>query len=182
MTLRTSFMASSLFNKLSLIFSLIAMLTAWISFVMPAWGFTGDPDNSARGYGLWRLCGQGATSPGCSDLTGWNLAWYGTVQAFATLGFLGVNLAFLLIVLQIFVDKCKGANEVAFWNFVQCIVTAVCYLIAIIVFAAEFDSTYRANPLIKQELGYSWGLAIVALVVNGIAVTILQFMEGRSAL
>ena len=52
-------------------------------------------------------------------------AWYGTVQSFAILGFLGVNLAFLLIILQIFVDKCKGVKEIAFWNFVQCIITGM---------------------------------------------------------
>lgn len=41
----------------------------------------------------------------------------------ASLGFIGVNLALVLVVLQIFVDKCKGAREIAFWNFVQCVIT-----------------------------------------------------------
>ena len=67
-------MSASLFNKLSFLFSILAMLLAWISFVMPAWGFDQDPDNkSAQGYGLWRVCGRSDINPGCVDLTGWNL-------------------------------------------------------------------------------------------------------------
>nr|KAG5710649.1 hypothetical protein BaRGS_035051 [Batillaria attramentaria] len=157
MTLRSSFMSASLFNKLSFIFSIIAVLCAWISFVMPAWGYTADPDKETYG------------------------AWYGATQALTTLGFVGVNLAFLLIILQIFVDKCKGVAEIAFWNFIQCILTSVCYLIAIIVFAASFDDSFDGGRISDEELGYSWGLALVALAFNGIAVTILQFMEGKGA-
>ncbi|KAK7502780.1 hypothetical protein BaRGS_00006030, partial [Batillaria attramentaria] len=107
--------------------------------------------------------------------------WYGATQALTTLGFVGVNLAFLLIILQIFVDKCKGVAEIAFWNFIQCILTSVCYLIAIIVFAASFDDSFDGGRISDEELGYSWGLALVALAFNGIAVTILQFMEGKGA-
>ncbi|KAL8606553.1 hypothetical protein ACOMHN_015593 [Nucella lapillus] len=180
MTLRSSFMSSSLFNKLSFVFSFIAMVTAWVSFVMPAWGF--DQKENGNGYGLWRRCSQSKTTPGCIDLTGWNLAWYGTVQSFAVLGFLGVNITFILIVLQIFVNKCRGVREIAFWNFIWCIITAGCSVLAIVIFAIQFDSTFRANTNEKQKLGYSWFLAIVATVVHGVAVTILQFMEGRRAL
>ena len=83
-------MSASLFNKLSFIFSLIAMLMAWISFVMPAWGFDQDPDDG-NGYGLWRRCGQSDISPSCVDLTGWNL---GELMCRAVSGGLALRLLF----------------------------------------------------------------------------------------
>ncbi|PVD25948.1 hypothetical protein C0Q70_13614 [Pomacea canaliculata] len=158
------------------------MFCAWISFCLPTWGYNNDSRSSGvMGYGLWRECGKGALSSGCSDISGTNLDWYGVVQAMASLGFIGVNLALVLVVLQIFVDKCKGAREIAFWNFVQCVITAVCYLIAVIIFGSKYRSALRSNISDRPEFGYAFGLAVVALAINGIAVAVLQFMEGRSA-
>lgn len=183
MTLRTGFTSTSMFNKLSFIFCIIAMLTAWVSFVMPAWGYDRQTDKAGLlGYGLWRRCGESDTTSGCIDLTGWNLTWYGVVQAFAILGFMGVNLAFCLVILQIWVPRCIGVKEIAFWNAVQCFMTALCYIVAVVVFGAEFDNaTFAGNPTFDAKLGYSWGLAIVALAFNGVAVGVCQIMEGLSA-
>ena len=65
-------------------------------------------------------------------------------------------------------------------NFVYS-VSAACYLVAVIVFAVEFDSTFAANPTVDQELGYSWGIALVTLLFNGLGVGVCQIMEGRGA-
>ncbi|PVD38720.1 hypothetical protein C0Q70_01341 [Pomacea canaliculata] len=90
------------------------MFCAWISFCLPTWGYDNDSQSSGvMGYGLWRVCGKGASTSGCSDISGTNLDWYGWCSN-GQPGLIGVNLALVLVVLQIFVDKCKARGRSPF--------------------------------------------------------------------
>lgn len=49
--------------------------------------------------------------------------WYATVQALSVFGFVGINVAFLVLTLQIFSSICKGVSDLGFWNALCCFVT-----------------------------------------------------------
>ncbi|XP_067682630.1 uncharacterized protein [Haliotis asinina] len=108
--------------------------------------------------------------------------WYTAVQAFSILGFVGINIVFIIVVLQVFTSKCEGVTDIGFWNAIQSIVSAVCYLLAVIVFGAEFDSGRYRSPIPSNykhgELGYSFGLAIMALLLDGVA-GVLMLVESK---
>ncbi|XP_046548099.1 uncharacterized protein LOC124258069 [Haliotis rubra] len=110
------------------------------------------------------------------------LYWYTAVQALSIFGFVGINIAFIIVVLQVFTSKCDDVTDIGFWNAIQSIVTAICYLLAVIVFGAEFDNGYYHQPITRTvkigELGFSFGLAIVALLLEGVA-GVLMLVESK---
>ncbi|XP_071079825.1 epithelial membrane protein 1-like [Haliotis cracherodii] len=185
MGLKDSFMKSPTLTKVCLILLLLAQICSWIAFTVPEWGRTyTDPllgtDGGYTGLGLWRRCSNGAstsyTGPSnCITLDGAVLDWFVAVQAFSIFGFVGINIAFIIVMLQVFTSKCDDVTDIGFWNAVQSIVTAICYLIAVIVFGAEFNDGDYGRPIPKGvnykagELAFSFGLAIVALLLEGVA-------------
>ncbi|KAI8794254.1 epithelial membrane protein 2, partial [Biomphalaria glabrata] len=96
-------------------------------------------------------------------------------QFFGILGFVGLNLGCLLLVLNIFTDKLKGNFEAILIAAISLIVSAVSWLLAVIIFAASFKPS-------GSELGYSFGLAICALVLAAVSgVLVLLARQGGSS-
>ncbi|KAK7504583.1 hypothetical protein BaRGS_00004069 [Batillaria attramentaria] len=176
MGVKDGFMGASLMVKISFILLLIANLFNWIAFTTASWGYF-DFDGIANsldgvGYGLWRRCGE--TISGCTVLDGTREDWYATFQAFGIFGFVGINVAFLLLILYMFAGPCKGNGEAKMATFIICFVAAVCWLIAVIIFAAEFSVSGTS----VDKLGFSFALAIIALILAVVA-GILLIVDGK---
>ncbi|XP_041354544.1 uncharacterized protein LOC121372316 [Gigantopelta aegis] len=161
-----SFMGASTLTKVAFIVLLLAQICSWIAFTVSAWAKVYITVNTYSYYGLWRVCGNAqsnAVSP-CSPVDGTGLEWYGATQAFAIFGFVGINVAFLIVVLQMFTDKCKSVSDLTIVNAIICFTAAVCYLLAVIIFAVSIDKYYW-----KPDFGSSFGLAIVAVILAAVA-------------
>ncbi|KAK3774015.1 hypothetical protein RRG08_030097 [Elysia crispata] len=171
MGLIRGFQAANIVGKLAFVTLLVAELFNWLCFTMSEWGLMDtqiDNDDNKIGYGVWRLCGNQEPNPNCQDLDGWRLPWYGAFQAFCIFGFLGVNIAFVMNILGLFVPQCIGNREVGVFCAISCVVSVVCYLIAIIIFAARWDETYDQG-FDRETFGAGFFLAIFVVVLSVIA-------------
>ncbi|KAL8566210.1 hypothetical protein ACOMHN_063100 [Nucella lapillus] len=169
-----SFKGANLFAKLAFIFLLIASVVGWISYCTANWARLEKELNKVKyydGYGVWVVAtnwgwnfdptnekGSHAPLPHVKPTDGWLLEWYGGFQACATVGFVCLNVGFFLIVLFVFVGPCKSNADMAFWNAINNIVGSIFWLIAVLIFGTQKPS--------KSELNYSFGLAIVTLVLQ----------------
>ncbi|KAH9498907.1 hypothetical protein Btru_004996 [Bulinus truncatus] len=84
-------------------------------------------------------------------------------QAFGIFGFVSLNLGCLLLVLTMFYDKCKGNSEATLASGISLIVSAVTWLIAVIIFGASLHNDYN------NDLDFSFALAVCALVLALVA-------------
>ncbi|KAK7114870.1 hypothetical protein V1264_000854 [Littorina saxatilis] len=149
--------------KVALILLIVANLFSWIAFTTTSWGYIDSNIVNFRGDGLWMRCGE---SVGCSRSDGTRLDWYAAFQAFGIFGFVGINLAMLLVVLTMFVGSCKGNAEANMGAVIMCFAGAVCWLIAVIIFAAEWPDWVGNVP---DKFGFSFALAIIALIISVVA-------------
>ncbi|OWF52974.1 uncharacterized protein LOC110447021 [Mizuhopecten yessoensis] len=165
--------SASLFGKLAFFMLAVALLFVYIAFATTGWG----ENDTGKHWGLWRICGNNVYSPGCTQVDGWAVDWYAAVQALAIFGFVGINVAFLLVCLLLFTSQCGGNKEVSMGAAIVCIVTGALLLIGCIVFGAEFDDLFIDKNLVKHKLSYSFGLAIVASLLE-IVSGVLLLLEG----
>ncbi|GFO10212.1 hypothetical protein PoB_003671700 [Plakobranchus ocellatus] len=172
MSCLSNFQSSSIYQKIAFFLLLIALCLAWISFVTTGWGDAyitdGSPD-TLTGYGLWRRCGDTDFAPNCEKLTGWNLDWYRAVQAFAIIGFVCVNVSLLLIILLVFLPKCHQSKAITLWIVVLSFLSAFSYILAVIIFAVGFDSTFEVTGSDDASVQYGWGLALCVFVLDIVA-------------
>ncbi|KAK7089608.1 uncharacterized protein [Littorina saxatilis] len=186
-----SFKGANLFTKLAFIFLCFAMFFGWISYCTANWGRTFGEDNNDYylGYGVWRIGNNEDRNFVRSSLTyvlplptifhadGWLLEWYGAFQAFATFGFICLNVGFFLVVLFMFVTPCKSNADLSFWNAINNIFGSICWLVAIILFGARFDKKFDTN-FSERTLHYSFGLAIITFALQ-LAAGILLLLTKR---
>ncbi|KAK7462528.1 hypothetical protein BaRGS_00038413 [Batillaria attramentaria] len=175
MGVKDGFMGASMLLKVALILIIVSNFCNWIAFTTASWGYN-DGKLSGQyetGIGIWRRCDLVG---GCSDRDGLREEWIGAFQGFAIFGYVGINVVMLLIILFLFVGACKGNGEVKMGAIITAFVTAVCYLIAVIIFASEWDDGAGKND--DYELGFSFGLAIVALVLEAIT-GVLLIVDGK---
>lgn len=168
------FKGSGLFAKVSLVLLIIAALFVWIAYTCTGWGIAKSGPREGTHYGLWRICSDDPYIPGCAPTDGWANDWFAAVQALVTFGFFGINVALFLLILYMFVSSCKKSGELALATAIICFATGVLYLIGVIVFAAEFKDDYiDPGDIIPgwgdYELGYSFALSVVALVLEIVA-------------
>ncbi|XP_033735208.1 uncharacterized protein LOC117323836 [Pecten maximus] len=158
--------SASLFGKLAFFLLAVALLFVYIAFTTTGWG----ENASGTHWGLWRICGNNEYIPGCTPVDGWALDWYAATQALAIFGFVGINVAFLLVCLLLFTSQCGGNKEVGMGAAIICLITGVLLLIGCIVFGAKFDDRYIDQfPTNKHKLSYSFGLALVASILEIVA-------------
>ncbi|KAL5008161.1 hypothetical protein ScPMuIL_013742 [Solemya velum] len=172
---------ASLFSKLALLFLTIALLFVYIAFTCTGW----IENDAGQHWGLWRACSESNWVVGCVELDGTANDWWAATQALAIFGFVGINVAFFLLILYMFVGKCQKNGEVAMATAIICIVTGVLFLIGVIVFGAEYDEYYKdlgKTPNNKNNndhsLSYSYGLAIVAVILE-ILSGVLLILDGK---
>ncbi|XP_060584999.1 uncharacterized protein LOC132740956 [Ruditapes philippinarum] len=177
------FKGAGLFAKIAFGLLLVATLFAWIAYTCTGWGEATSGTNEGRHYGLWRSCSDDKYTPTCIQLDGWANDWYATCQAFVTFGFFGINVGLFLLILYMFVPSCLKNGEIGMAAAIVCIVTGVLYLIGVIVYGAKFDKDYidpgSNNPTWGDfELGYCFGLSIVALILEIVA-GVLIFLDSK---
>ncbi|CAG5133656.1 unnamed protein product [Candidula unifasciata] len=169
-----SFQSSSLLVKITLIVALVSNLLNWISFTTTSWATYSGPFGADSYTGLWRSCG---TLGGCSQLDGSGSSRFIAIQAFGIFGFISLNVAVLLLVLYIFWGSCRGNAEVKLAAAILLFVSVVTWLIAVIVFGADFYKDVKNN---YSDLDYSFGLAIVSLLLS-LVCGILLVVDGNSS-
>ncbi|KAK6182768.1 hypothetical protein SNE40_010379 [Patella caerulea] len=185
MGIKEDFSGSSILGKVNFIVLLVANFCNWIAFCTAEWGkvYTSVNNyniNVYNGWGLWRICGNALGS--CSQLDGMNLDWYGAVQAFGIFAFVGINVAFLLVILMMFTSKCKRNGDAGMAAGILCLIAAVCYLIAVIIFAYYFSLAFTVFTINLRPVGYSLILAVIAFIlafVSGILI-IVDMKKGGS--
>ncbi|XP_059159593.1 uncharacterized protein LOC131943463 [Physella acuta] len=84
-------------------------------------------------------------------------------QTFAIFGLMTLNLGCLLLALYVFVPSTRGSREAGLGAAVSLLVAAASWLIAVCVFGAYADRQKGSDP---GKLGFSFGLAIVALILS----------------
>ncbi|XP_059156723.1 uncharacterized protein LOC131941464 [Physella acuta] len=149
---------SSILAKICMLLIFVSTVANWISFTTTSWGI----NNSNTWYtGIWRKC----TADRCAMLDGVTVVWFGVFQAFAVLGFMGINVAFVVIALYIFGGDLRGNREAGTVAAVICIFTSMFWLVAVSAFGAEVDLEIG---LVKDldKLGFSYGLAVAALGIE----------------
>lgn len=169
------FKASGVFAKVALFLLIFDAFFNWIAFTSTSWGIMADSiANDDTHLGIWRQCQKLTTT--CYELDGYANIWWGCFQGVCLLGFVGTNVALLLMLLFMFWDGCKRNKEIgqaAAWT---CIVSSVFWLIAVIMFGAKFEddtdvSGTGAND--DKNVGYSHTMAIFTLLVEAIAGVLL---------
>ncbi|XP_046548107.1 uncharacterized protein LOC124258079 [Haliotis rubra] len=184
MGIKDSFMGASVLMKVCFLVLLVAQVCNYIAFTIPQWGkrYTAPVGDFFVGYGLWRLCSNSELPSACGQLDGTRLDWYAAVQAMSVFGFVGINVAFLVVTLQIFSSMCKGVSDLGFWNALCCFLTGACYLVAVIIFGTNFDDgffSYVGGGILREgEFGFSFGFAIVALILEIVA-GVLILLDGK---
>ncbi|KAK7087869.1 uncharacterized protein [Littorina saxatilis] len=184
-----SFKGANIFTKLAFIFLLCAMLFGWVAYCTNNWGrsFPSDTNSVYKGFGIWRN-GAGNQDPDTQFTPinleandGWLLEWYGAFQAFATFGFICLNVGFFLVVLFMFVTPCKSNADLSFWNAINTIFGSICWLVAIILFGVRFDEKFDerfSGRTRERTLHYSFGLAIITFALQ-LAAGILLLLTKR---
>ncbi|XP_067682632.1 uncharacterized protein [Haliotis asinina] len=187
-----SLKAAPLLKRIIFILVLVTQLFNWVSFTTAAWArrFTTLPRNGDNyiGYGLWRGCSNVATAgspiPTCFSLDGANLAHYGTVQAFASIGFMGVNILFLVTVLQMFTSYCRKVTDINEVNAVQAIVTGIIYFIGLVIYGAVYGNGERLKYTVGNEsrngdLSYSYVFAFFTMILQIVLGVLLLLTGGK---
>ncbi|XP_059156715.1 uncharacterized protein LOC131941459 [Physella acuta] len=162
---------SSILVKFCFLLILTSAVASWIAFTTSSWGVNSDTVYT----GIWRRC-QGQV---CVMLDGYPKVWFGVFQAFAIIGFMGINVAVVTIALYMFGASCKGNRETGFVAALVCIFTALFWLIAVIIFGAKYELDDEVSgPDSLDRLGFSFGLAVAALGLE-LIVGILMVLEVR---
>ncbi|KAL4239040.1 hypothetical protein ACF0H5_003744 [Mactra antiquata] len=163
-------------TKVALMLLAAATIFVWIALSCTGWIRTTAAAGKYEGFqvGLWRICDDAKLSPTCIQLDGWGKVWFNGVQGFVSLGFIGINVAFLLVVLFLFVSSCQKNREIAMATTVVCVISGLLYLSGVVIFGAKFDEDYiepYSNKVGKDpfKIGYCFGLSIVAIVFELIA-------------
>ncbi|GFO37324.1 epithelial membrane protein 1-like [Plakobranchus ocellatus] len=146
-------------NDLTLIFLQTAIFS-WIAFTTTSWLEAESPGFTTH-FGLWRSCSD-VFGAGCIMLDGSGDATFNAVQALAIFGFGFLNAGFVLLILFIFWDSCRGNGEVSMASALLMLLSGACWLTAAIIFAAEYLED-------GFDSGYSFALAIVAAIIAFIA-------------
>ncbi|KAK7499041.1 hypothetical protein BaRGS_00009588 [Batillaria attramentaria] len=188
-----SIKGANIFGKLAFIFLLIAMFLGWIAYTTANWCriYITPDDDDYVGYGIWRVADN--SEPYSADFfvgtdkysgrvgehnDGWLLPWFGAFQAFATFGFISLNVGFFLVVLFIFVGPCKSNKDMGFWNAINCIFGSICWLIAIILFAAYFEDFDKKPQFDEPNVSYSFVFAIFTFALQ-LATGIVLLLTNR---
>ncbi|XP_076470298.1 uncharacterized protein LOC143300476 [Babylonia areolata] len=170
MGVKDGFMGASMFMKVAFILLVVANLFSWIAFTTTSWGYTDNSSVNKPGWGLWRYCRDDGSA--CSLLDGTRMDWFASFQAFGIFGFVGLSVALLLVILFMFVGSCSGNGEVKMASLILCFVGGVCWLIAVIIFGAEFEDKG------DNEFGFSFALAIIGLIC-AIVAGVLLIVDGK---
>ncbi|XP_005105655.1 uncharacterized protein LOC101851819 [Aplysia californica] len=178
MTCLRSYLDASKWAKIALTLLMVNTSMAWNSFVSATWGDGYTTGPVFVGYGLWRRCGNSETAPNCVNLLGWNLQWYRTVQAFAIMAFVCVNVCYLLMILLVFLNRCKGSKAISLWICVLSFFSALCYLVAVTVFAASFDDDFTVTGASSTSLAFGWIMTIIVALVQ-VLVGVFMILEAR---
>ncbi|BFZ02656.1 hypothetical protein BsWGS_05695 [Bradybaena similaris] len=165
-----SFQSASLLVKITLIIALVSNLCNWISFTTTSWITYSGPNTQDTYFGLWRSCGA---ISGCTQLDGSGSSKLNAIQAFAIFGFVSLNVATLLVVLYMFWGSCRGNAEVKLAAAILFFISAVTWLISVIVFGADFNKG-------GSDLDFSFGLAIVSLLLSVVA-GVLLILDGNAS-
>lgn len=154
----TCFNKASLFTRVAFLLLFLASVSSWIAFCTTSWSYINNNIINFQGYGLWRIC---AKSGSCSLFDGTRNDWFAGVQACEIFGFMGINVAVLLILLYIFVTRFQNNTEARVAIIISCFFGVAGHLTAVIVYGAMRTSLYstRDNP---DALGFSFGFAVVA--------------------
>ncbi|KAK7089607.1 uncharacterized protein [Littorina saxatilis] len=177
-----SYKAVNGLTKAALILLTASLYLGWYGYCTASWGRVFPEANSDYfvGYGVWKIADNRSPLPDVFvAIHGWLLNWYVAFQTFATLGFISVNLGYILILLLVYVAPCKGNADLGFWNGINCIFGSVCWLVAVVVFGVKFDDTFDTFPYDDPTLQYSFILAVVVVAVELVA-GILLLVNGRS--
>lgn len=173
MGVKDGIQGASVVMKVAFLLLFVAVVCNWIAFCTASWGYINA--GGKTGWGLWRICDETASS--CNVMDGTRADWFAAVQTFGIFGFMAVNVAFLLVILAMFVGACRGNGEVQLGAVILCFVAVVCWLIAVIVFGAMWrDKLLPATA--DDKLGSSFGLAIVTLIL-ALIVGILLIVDGK---
>ncbi|KAK7087868.1 uncharacterized protein [Littorina saxatilis] len=176
-----SYKAVNGLTKAALILLTASLYLGWYGYCTVSWGrvYSKAMSDYFLGYGVWRIADNRTPLPELYATHGWLLSWYVAFQTFATLGFISVNLGYILILLLVYVAPCKGNADLGFWNGINCIFGSVCWLVAVVVFGVKFDDTFVTSSYDDPTLQYSFILAVVVVVVELVA-GILLLVNGRS--
>ncbi|KAH9504880.1 hypothetical protein Btru_060888 [Bulinus truncatus] len=155
MGIASGFRESSFLAKLCFLIIFTANVASWISFTTTSWGVTND----AWYVGIWRFCFGNK----CQMLDGYSKVWFGVFQAFACIGFAGLNVSCLSIALFMCGGSCQKNSETGLFSVVSCIFTALFWLIAVIIFGAKYEDDSEVSFTGSKRLGFSFGLAVAAL-------------------
>ncbi|KAK6982062.1 epithelial membrane protein 1 [Biomphalaria glabrata] len=166
---------SSLLAKLCFLIIFTANVGSWISFTTTSWGITDDKYYT----GIWRFCNMGdPNNKYCAMLDGFAKVWFGVFQAFACIGFAGLNASCLIIALYMCGGSCHKNSETGLCASVCCIFTAIFWLIAVIIFGAKFEDDSDVSLNGSKRLGFSFGLAVASLGLE-LIVGVLMILVSR---
>ncbi|KAK0058865.1 hypothetical protein Bpfe_011830 [Biomphalaria pfeifferi] len=177
------FKSTDLIGRIVFILLLVAELFNWLSMCMSDWGLYDTiiaNDKNKAGFGVWRKCGNQEPDSNCEEIDGWRLPWYGAFQAFAIIAFLATNLSLCLMILLMYIPQCSRNKDIVVCCTASCFVTAVFYLVAIIIFGVRFDSTFD-DGFDQQILQTGFYFAIVVVVlslVSGVSLAV-SLAKGR---
>ncbi|GFR79091.1 hypothetical protein ElyMa_002280900 [Elysia marginata] len=172
MGVKDSFTGAATLVKAALLLALLANLCSWISFTTTSW-IQQEGTTSTLHVGLWRLCSDSARS-GCDMMDGQGDATFNAVQAFAIFGFVALNAGFVLFLLFVFWESCKGNTEASLAAAILLFVSGGCWMLAAIIFGAEYDEKYN-------DLHYSYALAIIAAIIAVIGGVVAILARGGSS-
>ncbi|KAK0053133.1 epithelial membrane protein 2, partial [Biomphalaria pfeifferi] len=167
MTLKDSFMRATLLMRIAVIVAVVAQACSWVSFTTTSWsrGYFDPLEGRSLPYiGLWRSCSYSPPkfASGCNFLDGTPSDALAMTQAFGIVGFVGLNLGFLLVVLKIFTDKLKGNSESLLIAGISMIVSAISWFLAFIIFLIMYAPS-------SSLLGYSFLLAGCSFILAAVA-------------
>lgn len=181
-----SYKAAPLLTRLANIFLTAALYMGWYSYCTSSWGrvFPQSDSEYFHGYGIWRIGDNkflttNTPSPLILHTDGWLLEWYGAFQAFASLGFMSVNLGYFLLVLTVYVGPCKSNADLLFWNAVINIAGCVSWLVAVILFGVKFKETFGIISIGDPVLHYSFYLAVIVAAFQLVAGILLLLTKRK---
>ncbi|KAK3093885.1 hypothetical protein FSP39_021466 [Pinctada imbricata] len=172
MSVLDDFKGASIIGKIALILLLVASFCVCIAFTCTGWGGEDAYSVSQKTYwGLWRRCVDTNVVSPCVNLDGTPNDWWAYTQAGSCFGFFGTLVACTLMILYVFVGKCKKNGEMAIAAGIICIVTGILFLIACIVFGVKwnkyYDDVYVAGILtVDRYLSYAFGFAVVGALLE----------------
>ncbi|CAL1545650.1 unnamed protein product [Lymnaea stagnalis] len=168
MGFQEGFKKSDVVTKVCFYFVLAASFCNWIAFCTTSWIIR--PDSHV---GLWRSCGGYGSIEGCRPLDGAPSHVFAGTQALGIIGFMGMNIGFLLLLLFMFSSKYSGSSETKKLAGFCLILSALSWTLTIVVFICYFKVEYS-----HVSLGFSFGLAFCALIL-GFCAGIMVLFAGR---